>query len=98
MNSRPVGRAGRISASSTAQGRAAMAKRREPSSSGPKAVSPARIAGKAEAQAMTATQSNFRGKGTVSEPKDMQISLYPPGNMQRSELLDNRQDEWRAVT
>ena len=73
-----VTRAGRMIASRTAQGRAAMAKRRDPSSSGPKAVRPARIAGKAEAQpitvparARTVIQSNFRGMGRASEPKDI---------------------------
>ena len=74
-----------------------MAKRREPSSSGPKAVSPARIAGKAEAQpntvrarAMTGIQSNFLGSGRVSEPRDMENSFYVPGYKLKSDLLDNR--------
>src|SRR5688572_9934175 len=92
-------------ASNTAQGKAAMAKRRDPSSSGPNAVNPARIAGKAEAQPITVTararmgtQSNFRGTGRASEPRDIKLSIYVAGKMEETELLDNRQDGWRAVS
>ena len=50
-----AGSAGRVTIRKIAAGTAAMAKRIAPSSSGPKLVSPARIAGKAEAQATTVT-------------------------------------------
>ena len=49
------GSAGRVTARKIAAGTAAMAKRMAPSSAGPNAVSPARIAGKADAQATTVT-------------------------------------------
>ncbi|GAB2178802.1 hypothetical protein DLREEDagr8_43600 [Dongia sp. agr-C8] len=48
-------------------------------------MSPARIAGKAEAQPITVRvrarmgiQSNLRGKGRASEPRDIGYSFYVP--------------------
>ena len=78
----------------TAQGTAAMAKRREPSSSGPKAVSPARIAGKAEAQAtmVTATAAIVVTSGRDGDGQISATDIWAPQgwNIMRISALPSR--------
>jgi hypothetical protein len=59
---------GLVTARKTAAGTAATAKRTAPSSSGPKAASPARIAGKAEAQANIVTTIAIVATGSALLP------------------------------
>ena len=73
MTARP----GRVSTRKIADGTAAMAKRTAPSSAGPNAASPARIAGNAEAQATTVTATativvvSMRAAGLLTATADM---------------------------